>query len=323
MRKDRLKRLLDKLDNADEKADLSIQKMESEVSSFSKKIKQEVVVNALEKVNFEINKFRKSLDISPIKDLVNEIGNIQGEMREGIDNELVNLFEDINSLDIKINSLDTRTKITDGTVNGISDDLESISNKLEKLSQNISKVEIDQKSSIREGESLIGGVEKRLDRDIKAVSTEDKEKRKILEDKIDDLKKEIDRLNLLIPKLKSEFVTHGGGNMSRQIRIDGTNYLTRYNDINFISGSGVTISASTNDTTKRTDITITASGGSVETPTGAVNGTNVTFTASNDPLYLIVDGLIKIEGIHYTYSGGTITISSTDDAPYQYIRAIY
>jgi hypothetical protein len=66
------------------------------------------------------------------------------------------------------------------------------------------------------------------------------------------------------------------------------------------------------------------SGGStqVETPTGDVDGVNVSYTVANTPLYIIVDGISKFETLHYTLSGLDITI--VDGAPpAQYIRSVY
>lgn len=89
-----------------------------------------------------------------------------------------------------------------------------------------------------------------------------------------------------------------------------------------VVGSGVSITKVNGLPT----ITITGGTGSgstaVETPTGAVNGSNASFTVAHEPLYIIVDGISKFVTLHYTYAGGTITI--TDGAPpTQYIRSVY
>lgn len=73
-------------------------------------------------------------------------------------------------------------------------------------------------------------------------------------------------------------------------------------------------------------LTITITGGSggtsIETPTGTINGVNTSFTVSNEPKYIIVDGVSKFSTLHYTYLAGTITI--TDGAPpTQFIRSVY
>lgn len=65
-----------------------------------------------------------------------------------------------------------------------------------------------------------------------------------------------------------------------------------------------------------------AGGLSVETPTGTVDGANVTFTVSDDPLFVVVDGLIRVEGQGYTFTGGTITVDALAP-PVQYIRSFF
>ena len=51
-----------------------------------------------------------------------------------------------------------------------------------------------------------------------------------------------------------------------------------------------------------------------ETPSGTVNGSNVTFTVTNNPIFtsahlLFVNGLVYKQSVHYTISGNTITFT--------------
>lgn len=62
----------------------------------------------------------------------------------------------------------------------------------------------------------------------------------------------------------------GGGNMNRQIKIEGVDALTKYTDINLIGG-GDPITYSVNNTSKRVDITFPSSGGGGEW--GTITGT--------------------------------------------------
>lgn len=55
------------------------------------------------------------------------------------------------------------------------------------------------------------------------------------------------------------------------------------------------------------------SGPFIETPGGTPNGVLTTFTVTNEPKWISVDGLNKFVTTNYTYSSGTITI--TDGAP--------
>ena len=47
-----------------------------------------------------------------------------------------------------------------------------------------------------------------------------------------------------------------------------------------------------------------------ETPTGTVNGSNLTFSVLNTPVLLFTDGLYRYITTDYTYSGGVITMNA-------------
>ena len=60
-------------------------------------------------------------------------------------------------------------------------------------------------------------------------------------------------------------------------------------------------------------------GGTVSTPTGTVDGSNTSFTASATPLFVISDGIVYVESFGYSLSGLTITMTSP---PVLYIRIL-
>ena len=67
--------------------------------------------------------------------------------------------------------------------------------------------------------------------------------------------------------------------------------------------------------------TVSGGGGSsTETPVGVVDGSNTSFTVSNEPAWIIVDGITYFDGAGYTYGAGTLTI---DTPPVSFIRSIY
>ncbi len=107
-----------------------------------------------------------------------------------------------------------------------------------------------------------------------------------------------------------------GGSMNRQILVGGNNPLTRYTDYNIIAGTNVTITTANDDVKRRVNLTIVASGGgggaNFETPVGSVDDSNTTFTVTNTPLYIIVNGVVYFEGtgLFTSYSAPTITLSS-------------
>jgi len=72
---------------------------------------------------------------------------------------------------------------------------------------------------------------------------------------------------------------------------------------------------------------VDASGGgsigvNVETPVGTVDGSNVTFTVSNAPKFVVTDGSVRFSGLGYTYLAGTITMEALL-APVSFIRSVY
>ena len=72
---------------------------------------------------------------------------------------------------------------------------------------------------------------------------------------------DLDKLKNNIKKEMILFLPHGGGNANRNITVGGnSSTLSRYTDINIIAGSGASLSYVNNDTTKRLDLTITATG---------------------------------------------------------------
>ena len=67
-------------------------------------------------------------------------------------------------------------------------------------------------------------------------------------------------------------------------------------------------------------IVATGGGATVETPTGTVNGSNVTFTVTATPQYIVADGITYFEGAGYSLSTLTVTMESP---PVSYIRSFY
>jgi hypothetical protein len=88
----------------------------------------------------------------------------------------------------------------------------------------------------------------------------------------------------------------------------GTTKSKTTRHINF-TGSGVSSVVRNPDGT--VDVTINGGGGaSFETPVGTVDDANVTFTVSNDPIYIVVNGAQYFSGAGYSYAGGTITLDN-------------
>lgn len=61
---------------------------------------------------------------------------------------------------------------------------------------------------------------------------------------------------------------------------------------------------------------------SIETPTGTVDDSNVDFTVSNEPKYIVVNGAQYFSGAGYTYLAGTITLDNPVGTG-GFIRSVY
>lgn len=106
-----------------------------------------------------------------------------------------------------------------------------------------------------------------------------------------------------------------GGMPTLRLHVNGE-YIGNTRDL-VLSGSGV---SSTETNGMQTIVITSGSGGfTVETPSGAVDASNSTFTVTAAPQYVISDGITYFENKGYTRSGLTITM---DIPPSQYLRAI-
>lgn len=82
----------------------------------------------------------------------------------------------------------------------------------------------------------------------------------------------------------------------------------------------------TGDGTMQNPLSVVGGGGgggggfSIETPTGSVNGSNVTFTVTQTPVYIVSDGTTYFDGAGYTIAGLTVTMTV---APSSFIRNFY
>ena len=106
---------------------------------------------------------------------------------------------------------------------------------------------------------------------------------------------------------------NGGGSGGVEVHSNGVKVGSGA-ALNFIGG------IVTNTDGHVTNVTIQGSGR--ETPVGTVDGSNRVFTVSNTPVFIVTDGLVRIEGIHYTYSAGTITMDELLP-PAEFIRSFY
>lgn len=122
------------------------------------------------------------------------------------------------------------------------------------------------------------------------------------------LKKEIDRISSQRPKAwggSSRMIYNNGQPMSPQ---------NLYSDINLIMGPGLSLSAVNSNSNLWVDVTISVTGGgggggiNFETPSGAIDSSNVTYTVVHTPAAIVLNGLWYFQDDGYTLSGLTVTM---------------
>jgi hypothetical protein len=117
-------------------------------------------------------------------------------------------------------------------------------------------------------------------------------------------KKVLDGMALIDGRIKlidQRWGAHGGGVTRVYTDATLTGIGTASSPLSVVGGSGGT-------------------GYSIETPSGTVDGNNVTFTVTNTPVFVMGDGVMYFENAGYTISGTTVTM---DSPPSYSIRSFY
>lgn len=123
-----------------------------------------------------------------------------------------------------------------------------------------------------------------------------------------------DKYGTRIEKI-SEFAV---GAPNRSLYVNGVLPSPYYSDVNFLAGTGITITPATNEQTQQATITIanTSSGFTTLIPTsGVVNGSNKVFVFSQAPSLIVADGVtlpaVGNNGdVFWTIAGTTVTMTN-------------
>lgn len=261
MNRIKLKNLLKAL--TPDKTAVDFSNFDNEVTKLKEKLKEQVVVKTLEDVNVQLEKNRKKINFEP---LLAEFEQLKKTI-EAKNTELSNLFDN------KQRELTALVKQS----NSVNDD------KINQLILEVAELSV-RKIEIPDFAKQITDTELRLMTVINNLPEDD--------DSI--LEKEIKDLTEALEKLKKDLLNRinniGGGSMNRKITFGGTDYLTRYTDINYKAGSNVTFTVVNNNQTKMVDVTISSSGGgggSVRSINSISSNTTAGSTAGTDYVYLV------------------------------------
>lgn len=233
-----------------------------ELTSISDRLRSNPTIKTLQKFNAdlsslqtELSKFKKDFDLAPIQQAIR---NLQKELKQADYNLMVE-FE---------NKLRALPNIPD-----LTNELKTLRSEFE------SRI-----TSIPQPENLKPDLENIREQLQNLVSTGIEK---------DELSKE--ELAKTLAKLKNEINNRlsniGGGAMNRQVLFNGVDRLTRYTDYNIKPGANVTFTVAEDNTNKRVNLTIAATGGSGSGITRSIQSISASqvadSAATTDYVYLV------------------------------------
>lgn len=284
MTRTKLQRLLNKLDGKSEATAKVIADFDASVKTLRDKLAEDISAATLSEVNQKINKLRKSINLDPL------LGQVEDLQREFRNHALATLKE----IEEKSQEFRKFSEEGDEILHGRTDKIEE-ENKVVRTA--FTKLKVSTEDGLSEVKDSIASLNENLplfaekegvDQTIKEVREEIKEGDEESIKYTDKVKKDL--LNRLNEK--------GGGNANRNIAIGGNvSVLSKYTDINLKAGNNVTITYVQNNTTKYTDVTISATGGgsSVGGTIRSINNVSTSQTmgsvAGTDYVYLAGAGI--------------------------------
>jgi hypothetical protein len=254
--------------------------IDSEINALKKKLEETVNIQTVDDVKFQLAKFKKNIDLTPLREEIEKIGQIFTEKSKELQSQI----------NEKSKELETAKKAIVENETGGSGKITLLTREIRTLRTDLNQLEVVHEAdltSLNQSIAEVREIEGRVNETINKLSeglniyTTKKETQAIvkeIQEKIDELRRDI---------LKR--VGNIGGSMNRQIFVGGNDPLTKYADINLKAGSNVTITYANNNTTKKAEITISSTGGSGTTR--SINSiavdTNAGDTAGTDYVYLV------------------------------------
>ena len=315
-KKEKLKALLEQLETLekaslnvyeiDKEADVLVKDLiEEEVAAMTAKIKGNLTIRAIKKVEDKLAKLKEgfdSFDFDPIlRPLHEEIRKLSETINVSKNNLLLEFEKKIKGIPV----MSDLTERVEELQKEFETRLAELSN--DTLKQDLSNIQKQLQDAVD---------------NIKSAELQTKIERNNIEER---LKNEIGELKEEIEKVRSGFNTRlsasRGGSIPLQVNVNSSVASTRYADINFQQFGNIGWSVINDDDNKRVNIRasiLSGEGGvTIQTPTGTVDGSNTTFTPTSQPSFVVADGITYFDGAGYTWGGVTIVM---DVPPSQYIR---
>lgn len=300
-KKEQLKNALKKFVGTDDTMLQGFKAFDDGVAKLKSDLQQKIKASTLDDVNTKLDDFSKKIDYQPLLDAFDKIKNEIVSRDTQLTSELETHLESLRG------ELSEARGTNKNSTTSLQEEIDQLNLQLaEVLSQKPPEFP-DFLTPIKESETRITAIIDNLEK---------------FDDK--NLKTEIEKLDQIISQLKIELLTRinerGGGGMNRQIFVGGSNPLTKYTDINLKASSNTTITYAENNTTKKVDITISATGGgggtvrsinsiSTNTVAGATAGTDYVYICSGTINLTLPTAALNTNQYTIKNAGtGTITI---------------
>jgi hypothetical protein len=255
-KKTKLKKLLSVLEPDATQVDFA--EFDKRVDDLKTQLKEKIQIKTVDDVNSQLDKFKKKIDLSPLQEAMKSI-------EEGIGTRISTLTEaieyELNNFDSVVKSQDESSKVSLSTIEG---NLEALRAELQSLNNQKDTELADVKAKLSQIDELGSNVNVSFE-SINAEMEGMGGNHKLMKDEVEDF---VNKTNQSIEKLRQELsnrinnIRIGGGNQNRNIAVGGNpSVLSKYTDINLKPGNNVSITYTANNTTKYTDITISATGG--------------------------------------------------------------
>lgn len=276
--------LLKKINKAMSPRKVDFSALDKEVDTLKKSLEQTVYIQSLEDIERKLKQFQSKIDFSPIiteikkiQEYVDNSTDIESSVNESLQ-DISNTIDSNNTANLE--KIDSVKSEISSLVQGLSEDIKKVDSKNTSTSNSLTEMVRD----IEQMEKDVNEVLETLQKNISGKSSKSE-----LESAIDELR--VDLLNRLSAV--------GSGNMNREIFIGGANPLTKYTDINLRAGSNVTITYVNNNTTKKVDVTVSATGGS---------GSGITRTIESVAVNTAAGDLPSIDYVYLVSGNTTITL---------------
>lgn len=254
-RKSRLRALLAKVG----RKEVDYSGFERGIDDLKRRLEEDFRARTLEDVNDELRKFRKKIDLSPLLESLEGVKSQLAESGERISADLEERIATVVEM-VEANRPDeSRHRMLLAEIDFLNEEVRVL--KSVDHTPSISKARNEAVAETREAERRlvlsIEGKERGLSKRISEVDT-----------KVESVRGDMTRIDERIDLKAAETLERAsrGGSMNRQIRVNGTDVLTRYTDIN-LTGS---ITATTDDSNRRVNIAIA---GSSDVEWGDITGT--------------------------------------------------